>query len=73
MLPCPGFYPEIPGFFEAVGNVLGIYFRIEISGFFTGFLRQRGSEVKSQYFLKLTNKQLYENSLYEGFLSLALN
>ena len=42
--------------------MLGLYFKIEISGFFSGFLRQRYSEVKSQYFLKLTNKQLYEIS-----------
>ena len=31
------FYPEISGFFEAVGSVLGSYFKIEISGFFRDF------------------------------------
>jgi hypothetical protein len=34
VLPSPGFYPEISGFFEAVGIFFYFYFKKSISGFF---------------------------------------
>jgi hypothetical protein len=35
-LPSPGFYPEISGFFEAVG-IFYFYFKKSISGFYWDF------------------------------------
>jgi hypothetical protein len=37
-LPSPGFYPEISGFFEAVGIFLGFLFKKVNLGIFLGFL-----------------------------------
>jgi hypothetical protein len=36
-LPSPGFYPEISGFFEALGFFGDFYFKKSISGFFFDF------------------------------------
>jgi hypothetical protein len=36
-LPSPGFYPEISGFFEAVGIFFNFHFKKSISGFFWDF------------------------------------
>jgi hypothetical protein len=36
-LPSPGFYPEISGFFEAVGIFWDFYFKKSITGFLGDF------------------------------------
>jgi hypothetical protein len=44
-LPSPGFYPEISGFFEAVGIFLGFLFLKVNLGIFLGFFEKGKFEI----------------------------
>jgi hypothetical protein len=52
-LPSPGFYPEISGFFEAVGIFLGFLFEKVNLGIFLGFFRKRSSKFRNGFFCKI--------------------
>jgi hypothetical protein len=52
-LPSPGFYPEISGFFEAVGIFLGFSFEKVNLGIFLGFFRMGSSKFRNGYFCKI--------------------
>jgi hypothetical protein len=52
-LPSPGFYPEISGFFEAVGIFLGFLFEKVNLGIFLGFFRKGSSKFRNGYFCKI--------------------
>ena len=48
MLPSPGFYPEISGFFEAVG-ILFLFKKVNL-GIFLDFLRKGKFEIYKSIF-----------------------
>ena len=52
-LPSPGFYPEISGFFEAVGIFWGFLFEKVNLGIFLGFFRKGSSKFRNGFFCKI--------------------